>query len=83
MPLEYHAMPRHAMLTKLQVQCMHNVGTWPVHAPKQHTAGQGSALMLPNNGKRNKHKHSYTTALQTANTPPKNTKTLETIVPSC
>ena len=38
--------------------------------------------MLPNNGKCYKCKHSYTTALQTANTPPKNAKTLETIAPS-
>ena len=36
-------MPRHAMLTKLRVQRKHNVGTWPPHAPKRHTAGQESA----------------------------------------
>ena len=36
-------MPRHATLTKLVVQRKHNVRTWPVHAPKRHTAGQESA----------------------------------------
>ena len=50
-------------------------------APKQHTAGQESAPMLPYNGKRYKRKHSYATALQTANTPPKNAKTLKNISP--
>ena len=44
-------MPRHALLTKLRVHCKQNVGTWPVHVPKQHTTGQESAPMLLNNGK--------------------------------
>ena len=51
--------PRHATLTKLRVQRKHNVGTWPPHAPKRHTAGQESALQLTNNGKRYKRKHSH------------------------
>ena len=34
--------PRHPTLTKLRVQREHNVGTWPAHAPKRHTAGQES-----------------------------------------
>ena len=65
---------RHATLTKLPVQRKQNVGTWHAHAPQQHTAGQEFAPMLTNNGKRNKRKHSYATALQTANTPSKNAK---------
>ena len=72
----------HAMLTKLRVQCTHNVGTWPVHSLKRHTAGQESAPKLTNNGKRYKRKHSHATALQIAKTPPKNAKTLDTIAPS-
>ena len=52
--LERHATPR-----KLRVQRKHNVGTWPPHAPKQHTAGQESAPMLTNNGKCYKRKHSH------------------------
>ena len=53
----------------------HNVGKWPAHAPKRHTAGQESAPpMFTNNNKRYKRKHSHATALQTANTPPKNAK---------
>ena len=47
-------MPRHALLTKLRVHCKQNIGTWPVHVPKQHTTGQESAPMLLNNGKRYK-----------------------------
>ena len=35
--------PRHTTLTKLRVQRKHNVGTWPAHAPKRHTAGRDSA----------------------------------------
>ena len=27
-------LQRHAMLTKLRVQCKHNVGTWPAHVLK-------------------------------------------------
>ena len=72
----------HAMLTNLRVQCKHNVGTWPAHALKRHTAGQESAPKLTNNGKRYKRKHSHATALQMAKTPPKNAKTLETTAPS-
>ena len=45
-------LERHA--NKLRVQRKHNVGTWPVHAPKRQTAGQESAPMLRNNGKRYK-----------------------------
>ena len=47
-------LPRHALLTKLRVHCKQNIGTWPVHVPKQHTTGQESAPMLLNNGKRYK-----------------------------
>ena len=67
--LERHATPR-----KLRVQRKHNVGTWPPHAPKRHTAGQESAPMLTNNGKRYKRKHIHATTLQTTNTLPKNAK---------
>ena len=67
--------PRHSTLTKLRVQRKHNVGTWPAHAPKRHTTGQESAFpMLTNNDKRYKRKRSHATALQSANTPPKNAK---------
>ena len=69
-----HATPRHATLTKLRVQRKHNVGTWPAYAPKRHTAGRDSAPMLTNNDKGCKRKHSHATALETANTPPKNAK---------
>ena len=67
-------LERHATLTMLRIQRKHNVATWPAHAPKQHTAGQESAHMLTNNGKRYKRKHSHETALQTFNTPVKNAK---------
>ena len=69
-----HATPRHATLTKLRVQRKHNVGTWPAYAPKRHTAGRDSAPMLTNIDKGCKRKHSHATALETANTPPKNAK---------
>ena len=66
--------PRHATLTKLRVQRKHNVGTWPAHALKRHTAERDSAPMLTNNNKGYKRKHSHATALETGNTPPKNAK---------
>ena len=36
-------LEHHTTLTKLRVQRKHNVGTWPLHAPMRHTAGQESA----------------------------------------
>ena len=40
--------PRHAKKASSTTQT--DVGTWPAHAPKQHTAGQESAATLTNNG---------------------------------
>ena len=65
-------MPRHALLTKLRVHCKQNVGTWPVHVPKQHTTGQESAPMLLNNGKR--YKCNSTTKSQHATKERQNTR---------
>ena len=58
--------------TELCVQHKHNVGTWCAHALERHKAGQESAPLLTNYGKRYKCKRSHATALQTAITPPKN-----------
>ena len=65
--LERHATPR-----KLRVQRKHNVGTWPPHAPKRHTAGQETAPMLTNNSKRYKRKHSHAQRYALLNALPKN-----------
>ena len=74
--------PRHATLTKLRVQRKHNVGTWPPHAPKRHTAGQESAPMLTNNGKRYKRKHSHAQRYRRPTRYQRMPKTPETIAPS-
>ena len=60
--------------TELCVQRKHNVGTWCAHAPKRHKAGQESAPLLTNYGKRYKCKPSHATVLQTVNMSPKNAK---------
>ena len=72
----------HATLTKLRVQRKHNVGTWPPHAPQRHTAGQESAPMLTNNGKRYKRKHSHAQRYRRPTRYQRMPKTPETIAPS-